>query len=743
MCSLGEAGPAAMLAAMGDTPEPTDDRIPRSSRAGYALASLVLLASLLVVALYWRSARHREMAAAKADFVARTEETTALLYQRLGYYELVTRGGVSLFASVARPTRRQWQDYVDGLNVGQRFPALVGLGFAVYLSPGQLGDMQRLMREGGEGLFEVRPRGPREHYGAILFLDPRTPENLDALGYDMYSDPVRHAAMDASLESGQSRMSGVVHLVQDGGKPVPALLIFQPVYRSGDRPRSIAARHESMQGWVYMPFRVSRFVQRALYSTPQHPRFRIVDTTDGRQDTLFVSGKSIVGSAAPAFTHSTTLERFGRRWRLDFESEPRAVIEEQIVGLRPTLLVGLFASLLLFTVALTLVRTRARAEHLAARMSESYRRSELRFRSAMLYSAIGKALLDRAGRIVEANPALAAILGKSNNTLVGSDFDAHFARGTQKFTHEREREAREGVVRTTRSLFRGDGVRQVQLTFAPVPGDIGQDIARLVQVEDVTDRVRAEAQVLALNRTLEARVAMRTRELTLANQELESFAYSVSHDLRAPLRSIDGFSKLLAERHADAIDQTGREYLARVRNAAGRMGELIDSLLKMSRVGRGGMNPVPFSLDRMSAEILADLQASEPGRHVEIEIQSPMDVTADQGLVRSMMQNLLGNAWKFSQDRAIARIQVGRDGTGEFFVRDDGAGFAQEYADKLFRPFQRLHSQEQFSGHGIGLASVKRIVQRHGGTIRAEGVPDKGATFYFTLPEPGHEDTSL
>jgi len=251
--------------------------------------------------------------------------------------------------------------------------------------------------------------------------------------------------------------------------------------------------------------------------------------------------------------------------------------------------------------------------------------------------------------------------------------------------------------------------------------------------------VRAEAQILALNRTLEARVAMRTRELTQANQELEAFAYSVSHDLRAPLRSIDGFSRLLSERYADAIDQTGREYLSRVRNAAGRMAELIDSLLKMSRVGRGGMAPVPLELARMANEVIAELRASEPERSVDVRIQSPLHAMADPGLIRSLLQNLLGNAWKFSRDRASARIEFGRNDAGEFFVRDNGVGFAQEYADKLFRPFQRLHHQDQFGGHGIGLASVKRIVERHGGNIRAEGVPGESATFYFTLPEPAGE----
>ncbi len=354
----------------------------------------------------------------------------------------------------------------------------------------------------------------------------------------------------------------------------------------------------------------------------------------------------------------------------------------------------------------------------------------------MQYSAIGMGLLDHDDHIVDANPSLASILGSSRESLIGTSFDEHFVDGMEQRILGRERDSQDGVLRTTRALFRGDGVRQVHLTFAPVPGDVGQDISRLVQVEDVTERVRAEAQILALNRTLEARVAARTRELTQANQELEAFAYSVSHDLRAPLRSIDGFSRLLAERFSDVLGEAGLEQLTRVRNAAGRMAELIDSLLKMSRVGRGGMTPVPLDLDRIAAEVLAELRASEPERQVDVRIESPLHVVADQGLVRSLLQNLLGNAWKFSKDRPIARVEVGRNERGEFFVRDNGVGFAQEYADKLFRPFQRLHSQDEFGGHGIGLASVKRIVERHGGTIRAEGVPGERATFYFTLPEP-------
>ncbi|MFC7300152.1 CHASE domain-containing protein [Cognatiluteimonas weifangensis] len=719
---------------MRQTPaDDTDPRIPASARGGYVLAGLVLAASLVLVFLYWRNAHAREVQAAEAEFAARVDETSAQLAQRLATYELVARGGVALFASVARPSRRQWQDYVDGLNLRTRYPELVGLGFANYATAVQLSALQQLMRDSGEGLFSVWPHGVRERYGAVLYMDPRTRENLATIGYDMYSDPVRQEAMAAARDSGRPRMSGRVQLVRDDGKPGPALLLFLPVYRAGDHPGSIAARRESMQGWVYSPLRVPGFVDATLDKVAYRPGLRIVDVTAGEE--LLYADPPPAG--APAFAKSTTLEAYGRRWRLDFSSEPWAAIDARMTGLRTTLAVGMLASLLLFGIALVLARTQLRAERLAARMTESYRRSELRFRSAMEYSAIGKALLDHAGHIVDLNPSLARILGRTRAQLLGTAFDGHFVDGADQPQRGRERDlaAGEGVYRGTRTLLRDDGsLRQAQLTFSPVPGNIGQDITRLVQVEDVTDRLRAEAQVLALNRTLEARVAARTRELTLANRELESFAYGVSHDLRAPLRAIDGFSRLLEERYGAALGAEGRDYLARVRNAAARMGSLIEALLKMARLGRGGIKPVPLDLSRMAAEILAELRAGEPGRTVEVEIAPGLQATGDASLVRNLLQNLLGNAWKFTRDRPDARIEFGREADGAFFVRDNGAGFAAEYADKLFRPFQRLHSQEQFAGDGIGLATVKRIVERHGGEVHAEGAVDAGATFRFTLP---------
>jgi light-regulated signal transduction histidine kinase (bacteriophytochrome) len=225
-------------------------------------------------------------------------------------------------------------------------------------------------------------------------------------------------------------------------------------------------------------------------------------------------------------------------------------------------------------------------------------------------------------------------------------------------------------------------------------------------------------------------------ELTRANQELDAFAYSVSHDLRGPLRSIDGFSQALLEDYDAKLDDQGRHYLSRVRNASQRMGQLIDDLLKLSRVTRAQMKIERVDLSALATTIAADLRNSEPERNVEFVIKKDLIVQGDGALLRVALENLLDNAWKFTRNRAQSIVEFGvtqvEDSTA-YFVRDDGAGFDMAYVGKLFGAFQRLHSSNEFPGTGIGLATVQRIVHRHGGRIWAEGEVGKGATFYFTL----------
>jgi two-component system NtrC family sensor kinase len=243
--------------------------------------------------------------------------------------------------------------------------------------------------------------------------------------------------------------------------------------------------------------------------------------------------------------------------------------------------------------------------------------------------------------------------------------------------------------------------------------------------------VAHSAQELAESR------AIFVAELERKNSELETFSYSVSHDLRAPLRSIDGFSKLLLDDHAGALNAKGKDYLLLVRASAQRMGELIDDLLLLSRVGRAGLVRNRVDLSSIARVTVEELQRRDPDRQVTICIEEPLPVEADDGLMRVLLENLLGNAWKFTANVPAARIEVRteqQEGGTVYLVRDNGAGFDMSYAEKLFNPFQRLHTEAEFPGTGIGLATVHRIVDRHGGRIWADGAVDQGATFYFTIP---------
>jgi two-component system sensor histidine kinase ChiS len=259
--------------------------------------------------------------------------------------------------------------------------------------------------------------------------------------------------------------------------------------------------------------------------------------------------------------------------------------------------------------------------------------------------------------------------------------------------------------------------------------------------ERTEERARAAEALRILNQELEARVADRTAQLTEALKELEAFSYSVSHDLRAPLRSMDGFSRVLLEDYAPKLDAEGRDSLRRICTATQRMGQLIDDLLNLSRVSRNEMNWSAVNLSSLAAGIAEELQRTHPDQRMEFVITPGLAVRGDARLLRIMLENLLGNACKFSSKRSVSHIEFGvtrRDGRRTFFVRDNGAGFDMTYARNLFGAFQRYHSTAEFPGSGIGLATVQRILRRHGGEISAESQPDRGATFYFTLPDqPG------
>ena len=341
------------------------------------------------------------------------------------------------------------------------------------------------------------------------------------------------------------------------------------------------------------------------------------------------------------------------------------------------------------------------------------------------------------GMITDVNEATVTATGRTREELVGTDFAEYFTE-PEKARSGYETVFREGAVHDYALEIRHrDGSVTPVLYNATTYRDADGAVAGVfAAARDVRELKRAEEEIRALNADLERRVAERTRELDAANRQLQEFVYSVAHDLRTPLRAVDGFSLAVLETHGDEIGPDGCSDLERVRAAAQTMGELIDALLSLTRVARRQLRLESVDLSAVAGRVVDELRRADGERSVEVAIAEGLTAVTDEPLVEVVLQNLLGNAWKFTAERPVAHIEVGcveLEGVPTFFVRDDGVGFDPEYVGKLFVPFQRLHTPEQFPGTGIGLATVARVLEKLGGSWRAEGEVGAGATFYFAL----------
>ena len=276
----------------------------------------------------------------------------------------------------------------------------------------------------------------------------------------------------------------------------------------------------------------------------------------------------------------------------------------------------------------------------------------------------------------------------------------------------------------------------LSVTGTPLTDENGDLSGGVVVFRDITLQKETDQEIRRLNSELERRVAERTRDLAYMNSELEALCHSVSHDLRRPLRHIDGFSLELSDRYGKCLDEKGLEFLHKVREGAQRMGRLIDALLQLSRTTRGDIRRRRMDLSETARKIASDFQRKKPQRKVQFQIAEGMNVEGDPELLQVVLENLIGNAWKFTSKRPTARIEFGAkqiNGVDTYFLRDDGVGFDPAFASKLFSPFERLHREREYDGNGIGLATVQRVVMRHGGHVWAESQPNDGAIFFFTL----------
>ncbi|MBA3903325.1 MAG: hypothetical protein C0522_06580 [Rhodocyclaceae bacterium] len=562
--------------------------------------------------------------------------------------------------------------------------------------------------------------------------------NEKSIGHDLLADPRRNREAFLAVETKRLTLAGPIDLIQGGTAVIGRHPVFladedgaerfwgftTALMHLSDLLRESGTAELARQGYAYKLWRI-------------HP--------DGGRRQVFAE-------SSPAALESPVDHRFAvpnGEWVLSLE--PAAgwltapdVALPAVLAVLASLLAAATAFILLHQPERLKAEVAQRTRQLLAEVEQrsevelALRESEAKFRSLVEQSPVSIAITDINGNIEYVNPHFCQASGYSAGELIGRN--PRILKSGETSAEEYRRLWRTitsgGTWRGELRNRRRDGSLYWEAaSIQPVVDAQGHIVHFLSLQEDITGRKRAEEEIRALNESLEQRVAERTTALERANRDLESFSYSVSHDLRAPLRAINGFAQILLETEHDRLTPEGRQHMGRVMHNAARLGQLIDDMLEFSRVARTEPNRQQVGMAELARQTLDELHDEYPLAAVAIDDLPP--ISGDAAMLRQVWANLIGNALKYSARRGQPRVEIGFDPalrSGTYYVRDNGAGFDMAYAGKLFGVFQRMHNDKEFPGTGVGLAIVKRIVERHGGEIWAEAAPGEGATFYFTLP---------
>ena len=667
--------------------------------------------------------------------------------------------------------REGFHSFYEDLRKGKAASVPTSVGFSMGRPWEQRGELAAEAAKRHVLDFRLDPDSPRPFVHAVMLLEPSRGVNQHTFGRDMRAEPIRREAIDEARRTGLPRMTSKVVLARDQGRPEAAFLLYLPVYSEKSTPKEVGLVHLGLRARdLFGPLRQMLYNQRV--------GLRLWSGTKQAGDMVF---DGPVDEKSGRRSVQIELPQVGQKLQAEFVRlsgfGTQGVIQPYVIP------VGSLLSLFLFTLASVLGRAQESSELRESHqklLADAGRLTSNAIEDDQLLGEIAIAIGETFNAVcridlLEDGETLRTVSTRQGENKAVGELEAEYPRlqsdqmliaafesgQTQRSTsgylptsddHReriealglgpiaivpmRVRDRKVGAItlarRRSQKDFSADMIALTEAIAARIA--LAVDNARLYRAAqgEIHESRTVASETQRINDELERRVAERTRDLEASTQELESFCYSVSHDLRTPLRSLDGFSRALKEDYGDRLDEQGLDFLDRIRAAAKRMDELITALLTLSRLTRTEILPISVDVSRIARDLAQDLD--KDGR-IEFRIADDLRVNGDPRMIEVMLENLLSNAVKFSSHTEAPVIEVNCTPDGWLFVRDNGAGFDPAYSNKLFQPFERLHSVREFPGHGIGLATVARIARRHAGEFRAEGKPGKGATFYVRFPQ--------
>jgi PAS domain S-box-containing protein len=654
------------------------------------------------------------------------------------------QGVKSTFTKEHDANRSDFENFVGGLDLKENFPGVAGIGYIAKLNVSKKVLHDRLQRDQIKN-FSLWPTDGDKTFG-VLYLEPENEENTRASGYLMSTDPQRVAPMQVAARTGATTIAGPIDLQEEAGhEKEPGVLIFVPVYYGMSEIKSDEDRQSHLIGFVYAPI----FPKQLFEQKANAAEFVSVYLGDPLNQNLLYDSSTTTNLPAnydPTFTHAVPMYVGTQQLNVVISTTPAfdASSDHSLVPF--TALAGLVLTGLLFffTFLESLARQRAQIEVHERQLAQiELGMSEQRLRSLIELSPLSIQVISPLGKCIEVNRGFEKLWGISTQDLESINYLEHpyLAQCGLLPYFTRAVSGKPTIFPATffdaGQLAPEGKSKWIAGSAYPLKDERGRVREIVVMHQDLTDAKHAEEEIRRINAYLEQRVEERTKELRIAMEEMEAFSYSVAHDLRAPLRAMGSFAHILTEEHKGNLNAEARDYLERITENSVRMGELIDGLLDLARISRITPDRDEIDLSKMVLDIWQAMEKRHPSAAPRLLVEPHLHVEADARLMHAALQNLLDNAWKFSQHADVPMVEFGsetRDDEEVFFIRDNGAGFDPSYINKLFRPFERLHTGNEFPGTGIGLATVRRIIERHGGKVWAEGEVDAGATFYFTIP---------